>query len=127
MDTDITTAARGSGKNSGALARPGRRDPGRHDCWRGSPSTTFTTDNATQFPGEYGALVGPCVAAARADPLRSGSRMKRGHLTIASLAAAAWMASGRDRATNADGGWSVFGRQYLALTWAWVHASSSGS
>jgi hypothetical protein len=81
----------------------------------------ITTDNATGFQTEYTILV-VCAAwlmFVAGQLWRSGSRMNSA-LTVASLAAATWMAAdgiGHKR----DGGWAVFWPQYLPLGWAWVH------
>ena len=81
----------------------------------------ITTDNATQFPLEY-RILAVCavwllfVAWAT---FRSGSRVNPA-LTLASLAAATWLAAG-GIGHKRDGGWAVFWPQYVVLLWAWIH------
>jgi hypothetical protein len=81
----------------------------------------ITTDSATRFRAAYTVLVvcGAWLMFVAGRLWRSGSRANS-VLTVASLAAATWMAAG-GIGHKRDGGWSVFWPQYLALTWAWVH------
>jgi len=81
----------------------------------------ITTDNATQFPGEYRMLAvgGVWLLYIAWQLFRAGSRVNA-VLTVASLAAATLMAAG-GIGHKRDGGWSVFWPQYIAVTWAWVH------
>jgi len=81
----------------------------------------ITTDNATQFPVEYGMLAvgGAWLLFIAWQLFRAGSRVNS-VITVASLFAATWMAVG-GIGHKRDGGWAVFWPQYLPLTWAWIH------
>jgi hypothetical protein len=81
----------------------------------------ITTDNATQFPGEYGMLAagGVWLLFIGWQLLRGGSRTNAA-ITVVSIAAATWMAVG-GIGHKRDGGWAVFWPQYLILAWAWIH------
>jgi len=81
----------------------------------------ITTDNATQFPVEYGILT-VCAAwlLSVAWPLwRSGSR-RNAALILASLAVATLLCAG-GIGHKRDGGWAAYWPQYVVLLWAWIH------